>query len=426
LPRTAWDGPLRFAIDAMDARLDRSSQRPIAVAFSGGGDSLALLSATTAYARQVGRSVIALTVDHRLSPDSQGWTELARINALKLGANWRGLVWAGDKPSTGLPAAARQARHTLLADAARRAGARVVLFGHTADDVIEAMDMRAAEAPGLGIPKIWSASPVWPAGRGLALFRPLLNMRREALRAALRREGLAWIDDPANLDPRFARSRARLRLAGRSGIGLPKGEAPRPKLAAFASQALFSKWGEARVDRDALSALPHGEGLGALGALVASVSGAERPPRPERVARLLDRLTSEATVMATLSGALVFTEDRSILVMREVGDARSRRSSAPDVFDGRFETDAAEALDWLKGQMRRLDPESCVYVRNLHPRLRPSLPVWRGRDGVVHLAGRCQGKGGGGGGGPSIQSLAKARFRLACGAAQREGELDGL
>ena len=393
---------------------------PIAVAFSGGGDSLALLCATIAYANRVERRVVAITVDHQLSPHSASWTELAKTSALKLGADWHGCAWTGDKPSIGLPAAARQARHTLIAEAARAAGARVILFGHTADDVIEALEMRTSDTPGLGVPKVWSPSPVWPAGRGLALFRPLLDTRREALRSALRTHGLSWIDDPANLDARFARSRARLRLAGDPGATPLSPESASRDLADFAMAVRFSKWGEAQADPLTLSALERQDGLRALGSLLTCVSGAEQLPRPKRVARLLGDLAREPSLTVTLAGALVIKEDRWIRVMREVGDQRSVREGATDVFDGRFQSNAAEDLLWLKGKMRQLDPQGRSRLRDIHPRLRPSLPVWCDHDGVVHLAGDIEGKG------PSLRSLAKARFQLACGVAQREGDLDAL
>ncbi len=140
---------------------------------------------------------------------------MAGTAARAAGADWRGLAWTGDKPATGLTAAARAARHRLIADAAREAGARVVLFAHTADDIAEAERMRA-EGSTLGRLRDWSPSPAWPEGRGLMLQRPLLDARRAELRAWLRDQGAGWIDDPANEDPRFARARARRALDGRA------------------------------------------------------------------------------------------------------------------------------------------------------------------------------------------------------------------
>src|SRR5207247_1209422 len=82
-----------------------------------------------------------------------------------LGADFQALRWDGDKPVTGLAAAARTARHRMLADAARRAGARAILMGHTGSDVLEAEAMRAAGST-TPDPKEWAPSPAWPEGRG--------------------------------------------------------------------------------------------------------------------------------------------------------------------------------------------------------------------------------------------------------------------
>src|SRR5690606_21939616 len=131
-----------------------------------------------------GRRLLALTVDHRLHPDSGTWAAFAGAAARRLGADWRALVWDGPRPAVGLPATARQARHRLLAEAARAAGARVILLAHTADDRAEAAWMRAAGLR-VGDPVPWSPSPVWPEGRGLMLLRPLLNARRAELRTWL-------------------------------------------------------------------------------------------------------------------------------------------------------------------------------------------------------------------------------------------------
>src|SRR5213079_1546584 len=129
-----------------------------------------------------------------------------------LGHPFRALGWSGDKPTTGLPAAARAARHALLADAAREAGARAILMGHTADDILEARLMRA-EGSTTPDPREWTPSPAWPQGRGVFLLRPLLDLRRADLRRWLSARGETWIDDPANEDASYARPRARQALA---------------------------------------------------------------------------------------------------------------------------------------------------------------------------------------------------------------------
>ena len=183
----------------------------MALALSGGGDSMALLRIAASWARRAGRRLLAITVDHGLNPDSADWSRRCAAAAQALGADWIDRRWEGDKPATGLPAAARRARHGLVADAARDAGARVVLFAHTADDIAEADWMRERGAT-LGRLRDWSPSPAWPEGRGLMLLRPMLGEGREDLRDWLRAAGQDWIEDSANSDTRFGRSRARAAL----------------------------------------------------------------------------------------------------------------------------------------------------------------------------------------------------------------------
>ncbi|MBD3819951.1 MAG: tRNA lysidine(34) synthetase TilS, partial [Brevundimonas diminuta] len=200
----------------LDGRLDHERAEPVAVALSGGGDSMALLHLAADWARTHGRRLLALTVDHNLNALSADWTRFAGEAACAVGADWRGLSWDAARAGPGLTARARAARHGLIADAARAAGARVVLLAQTLDDVAEADWMRARGST-LGRVREWSPSPVWPQGRGLMLLRPLLEERREGLRDYLRARGQGWIEDPANIDERFGRSRARAALRARAG-----------------------------------------------------------------------------------------------------------------------------------------------------------------------------------------------------------------
>ncbi|MDI1364211.1 MAG: tRNA lysidine(34) synthetase TilS, partial [bacterium] len=252
---------------AFDRRLDPACAAPLAVGFSGGSDSLALLRMTLDWARAHGRRVISLTVDHGLQADSAVWTRDAVAKAQALGAEARALAWIGDKPSTGLPAAARRARHALLAQAARAAGARVLLLGHTASDRAEAAAMRA-EGSTVSDPRDWSPSPVWPEGREVFLLRPLLDQSREDLRGRLRGMGETWLDDPANDDPRSARARARRDLAGTVG------EDPAPPPVAEPAGFDGAATGVLILSREAPAAQ--------IAMACLCVAGTERPPRGDR------------------------------------------------------------------------------------------------------------------------------------------------
>lgn len=321
--------------DRLSSRLQAHIDHPVALALSGGGDSIALLHLAAGWARAHGRRLLALTVDHGLHPDSTRWTAFAERAAGDAGADWRGLAWTGPKPATGLSATARMARHRLIAGAAREAGARVVLFAHTAGDIAEGEVMRA-EGSTLGRLREWAPSPAWPEGRGLVLLRPLLGVGRAELRDWLQGRGASWIDDPANEDMRYARSRARTSLLRTGGRAKPT-----PTL---------SRKDDGRGGRSSL--LPMGEGYlnldrgadaSTFAATLVCAGGGDRLPRRDRLEMIRRRLAAGENFTATLCGARLEAASDRVLVMREAGEFL-RRPSPPlplapgveTVWDGRW------------------------------------------------------------------------------------------
>ena len=398
-------------------RLDPTSPEPLAVAFSGGGDSLALLRLTLAWARTRGRPVLALTVDHGLQAAGADWARMAARAAQRLGASHRTLTWTGAKPSTGLPAAARHARHALIAEAARAAGARVVLMGHTADDLMEAALMRGAGST-TPSPREWSPSPVWPSGRGLFLLRPLLGIRRADLRTWLRSLGETWIDDPANDDLRYARARARQTLSDDTvleGADAP----PAPLCLARVRQ------GEGGDLTLPLADLTHR----LFSAAILCAAGTDRPPRTHAIDGLLARLAEgvalTATLAATLAGARIEFSGGEVRLCREPGEfGRAGLIAAPlppeSVFDGRFELTAARpglTIQPLRGLAGRLPKAERAALRKLPPRVRPTLPAVVWPDGSVSSPILAQG------GAVRARPLALSRLQHALGAIEDEAAL---
>jgi tRNA(Ile)-lysidine synthase len=370
---------------ALDRRLRADAAWPLAVGFSGGGDSLALLILTLDWARAHGRPVVALTVDHQLNPASAAWTADAVARAQGLGATARALAWTGDKPKAGLSAAARAARHALLADAARAAGARVLLLGHTRDDLAEAAVMRA-EGSTVSDPRDWGPSPAWPQGRGVFVLRPLLAVGRGELRDWLRGRGEAWLDDPANEDPRSARAWARRWLA--EAAAPPPCPEPLPP----PSPTLPPSRGKGEMaDEAGYLVLSRQAPAAHLAAACLCAAGTVQPPRGARLARLAARLRAGETFTATLAGARIEAAGEAVRLFREPGEARRGGLSPADlpvgeavVWDGRFEL-AAEvaglAVRPLQGLAARLPLVQRQALKALPPVARPALPA------VVDAAG---------------------------------------
>jgi len=201
-----------------DAAIDRflSRLKPVetlAVALSGGSDSMALLYLLHQRLATADRPrLIAVTVDHRLRRESK--QEVARVADMcaAMGVTHRTATWRGRKPATGLQEAARLARYDLLRREALDAGAQIIVTGHTRDDQIETALMRHARGAGRGLSGMAEAVLY---RRDCWILRPLLPVRRNALKAILSDAGYVWIDDPSNQDTRF--ERVRLRRSGLPG-----------------------------------------------------------------------------------------------------------------------------------------------------------------------------------------------------------------
>jgi tRNA(Ile)-lysidine synthase len=178
----------------------------VLVALSGGADSLALAAASAFEGRKLGIRIRSVTVDHGLQPDSARVADTAAQQAAKLGLDSL-IVRAEVGEECGPEGAARIARYRALADAATDAGARAVLVGHTLDDQAETVLLGLAR--GSGATSLQGMAPTAELAPGIALLRPLLDVRRTTTRAACRAEGLEPWDDPHNIDPRFARVRVR-------------------------------------------------------------------------------------------------------------------------------------------------------------------------------------------------------------------------
>jgi tRNA(Ile)-lysidine synthase len=377
--------PVATPLEGLE-RLNAAEKPPLAIALSGGGDSLALLHLAKIWADRDGRSLIALTVDHRLQPASGAWSAFCAERAARLGVPHRILPWLGEKPAIGVPAAARAARHALLAEAARAAGACVILLGHTADDLMEAEAMRAA---GVNIPspRLWSPSPAWPAGRGVFLLRPMLWHRRAALRDVLQGLGETWIDDPANDDPRYARTLARRRLSERPVPAAAKPPCPPSVLA----QVQAGPGGELTLPRRALIAAEHRERRRLIGALALCAAGTTRPPSAAALDRIAARL-DERAFTSTLAGARFEAVGERLLVCREPGErGRGGLRAAPlpcgeTVFDGRFLLTASRegySVAPLAGLATRLGRAERAELKRFHPAVRGGVPAVVSPSGEV-------------------------------------------
>ena len=188
---------------------DPAAAAPIAIAVSGGPDSMAMLALAGAAFPD---AVIAATVDHGLRADAADEAAMVAAWCAQAGIAHRILTVRQPLPAgANLHDWARGERYALLDDWARTAKAVAITTGHHADDQAETFLMRAARGSGLaGLAGVRARHAA--TGR-VPIIRPLLFWRRAELMAVVEAGGIPHVDDPSNLDPRFDRAHVRTLLA---------------------------------------------------------------------------------------------------------------------------------------------------------------------------------------------------------------------
>lgn len=324
---------------------------PLGIAVSGGGDSLGLLYIAVDWARARGRALHALTLDHGIRPEAAAEAAFVADECARLGVPHQILRW---QPPAGhvSQGIARRARYTLLSTALRDVGGQYLLMGHTLDDQLETYTMRAARAGAeatlaLAGMRSVSLSPVWPAGRGVFLARPCLDVSRAALRAYLKSKGAGWIEDPTNQDRTYERVRVRQDLAKE----MPEGVLRALSFAGAArakSDKQLARWfaGSISAGPDGLITIGDVDGLapdvlaeGLAWLLMVAAGTDKRPDRKGRLELAHDILRRFKTFdTRTLGGAWIAPRKGQIYIAREP-PRKGYALPAPkegEVWDGRF------------------------------------------------------------------------------------------
>lgn len=332
------DGFLFWAADAaVQYILPRLGAGRIAVAVSGGSDSLATLSLMAAL-----HAVEAVTVDHGLRPEAaEEAAFVARFCAAR-GIPHTTLRWDGRQAKGNLMDAARKARLRLIGDWARGCGVGAVALGHTGDDQAETFLMRLSREAGLeGLAGMRES---FESG-GVLWFRPFLSQTRAELRGYLTRQGIGWIEDPSNVNDRFDRVKARKALAALAPLGISAGtlSAVVGHLAMAEQSVLWSldHLARAHVRLEAGDVVIDARGFRndfdaetsrrLLNAALMWVSGADYPPRAAKVIDVL--MTWRTRRDRTLHGCRILVTDAEIRITREAAAVAGLRVAVGETWD---------------------------------------------------------------------------------------------
>ncbi|MBL8672674.1 MAG: tRNA lysidine(34) synthetase TilS [Alphaproteobacteria bacterium] len=309
----------------------------LAIGVSGGADSLTLALLAAEWAAARGGAATGLVVDHAMRPESRA--EAAGVAAQLAAAGIAAAVLPWTRPPGAAHpslAAARAARAALLEAWCAAHGVLHLLLAHHRDDQAETVLLRLAAGSG---PDGLAGMPAIDERTHVRVLRPLLSVPKARLQATLRARDVAWVEDPTNANPAYARPRLRAAQAalareGLTAARLARSAGKQARLRAAAERATAGLLAAAaRVE--AAAAGSAGERLRvalrpeplraadpeirrrALALVLAAVGGDERPAGEEGLARLAAALAAGLPRPMTLGHCRIARRDGVIRVVRE-------------------------------------------------------------------------------------------------------------
>ncbi|MBR6231686.1 MAG: tRNA lysidine(34) synthetase TilS [Alphaproteobacteria bacterium] len=310
--------------DEMQALFSEQPDK-IAVAVSGGADSLCLTLLLKKWADKNRVKLYAFTVDHGLRSESSKEASAVHLQLKKLGFIHQVLKWSGKKPKTRVEELARQARYDLLQKACQKNKIQYLFLAHHIEDQCETFWARFAHKSGLdGLCAMQKKSDL----NGLILVRPLLDVSKKEIVEYLKKNKISWVEDPMNYSPLYERVLWRGHQKSLSEMGLTPAtinvltkRLTRVKQAVdfytnafIKNSVLLSPVGYAFIGKMAWEMAPMEIRLRTLLHLLPLISGQDKIVSLESVEKLLN----SSLKSATLAGCQIIFHKKGIFIAREM------------------------------------------------------------------------------------------------------------
>jgi tRNA(Ile)-lysidine synthase len=195
----------------------------LAVAVSGGPDSMALAYLTKCYSLKNKIKVKYYIVNHMLRKEASLEAETVKKILKKINIQCTILNWTGKKPFKNIQAKARDKRYSLLANECKKNNIKHLLLGHHLNDLFENFLIRIVRGSGLNGLISFSKNTKY-GGQDLTIIRPLLNLEKKDLLYVSNEVFSFFIKDPSNINEDYKRTRIRnlLHSLKKEGLDLKK------------------------------------------------------------------------------------------------------------------------------------------------------------------------------------------------------------
>ncbi len=365
---------------------------------------MALLTLLHELSAQSGMWLAAVTVDHGLRPEAADEAAAVAAYCARLGIGHETLHWKGWDGTGNVQKAARDARYGLMTTWAKQQNIDAIALGHTQDDQAETVVMRLAR--GSGVDGLSAMAPARHSA-GILWVRPMLGLRRAALRDFLRERNVAWHDDLSNEDCRFERVKARRALEHLEPLGISAAvlaqvaghmqnaqQALERETCRVAQTISTPRAGGVDIDFAAFESLPDDIARRLIQSAMSWITGKEYGPRGKSLMAVLRRLPNEKS--ATLDGCRFILRKNKLWILREYHAVIGKKAPIDTPWDGRWQVFGPKSTGPF--HVAALGPEGLKHCPGWRdsglPRdlLLASPAVWHGATFcAAPLAGRAEG-----------------------------------
>ena len=387
--------------------LGKTKPNKIALAVSGGADSVTLLMLASSWARSSGVELTVLSVDHNLRPEAKEEVDYVRRLSSELGWNCTALSLDLGIKTSNLQSRAREGRYGLMHEVCKQRGIKELLTAHHFDDLIENYLIRYSRASSfLGL----SNSHRYYY-QDIRILRPLFNLRKYQLLTYLSSNNIRWYEDISNNSDKYQRNRIRKFLSNLDATKLQEIEAEIAEaerqaaslnvelIKSLAKVCSFNNYGFAFIDIKAFNNLSKALKVQILSYVITIISGNKSMPRYRNTNIILDKLSRNEPVHNSMHSCILQTTGDKLLIYREASHIKSEPILLSDknIWDSRFEIIADQDRHknlWLskltnEDYAKIKDKIDCSYLQllsyNSHKKILFTLPVIKNLEKIIAI-----------------------------------------
>ena len=311
--------------------------KSIAVAVSGGSDSMALTLLANEWAKKNVVEFTALTVDHRLRVEAKDEAEQVSKWLAKYEIKHKTLTYQGEIPTSNIEAIAREYRYQLLCNYVKENKIDYLFIAHNMDEQTETFFLNLSQGSGVyGL----CAMPKITIKNDIKIVRPMLKFTKDEIKEYLNSQNQQWIEDPSNQDDKYKRVRIRklksllddLELSNeRLSKTMQNMERAKETIEFFADECIknsvSSNGKNIIINRDKFIYYPSEIGLRVLANIIQNLSKTNYPPRFESLEMLYKKIKDASLGHGITLAGLKISFDKDMNIYFDFEDGRGKKTT---------------------------------------------------------------------------------------------------